>query len=115
MGGFVVDVDKYSNGPSQLTITPIGVLELSRRGHFLNVSRDSINDKSKANLLAKGLVFLQVSWMVVQCIARKASGYPISMLEVHTLVHVVCASAMYALWFHKVGCYTSAIGRNSLD
>ena len=70
-------------------------------------------------MLAKGLVCFQVTWMVVQvqhnvpftwqtlegfnqlyqqAIARKASGYPLALLELHTLVHVLCALIMYSLW-----------------
>jgi len=36
-----------------------------------------------------------------QSIARKVHGYPLTLLELHTLVHVICAFAMYALWFRK--------------
>ena len=98
----MVDVDEYSNRFSQLTITPLGVIALARKGHFLSISNDSIEDKSKADLFAKGMVLFQVLWMVVQCIARVASGYPLAVLEVHTIVHIVCAMLMYALWFYKV-------------
>jgi len=36
-----------------------------------------------------------------QSIARKVHGYPLTLLELHTLVHAICAFAMYALWFRK--------------
>jgi hypothetical protein len=34
-------------------------------------------------------------------IARKAKSFPLTLLEVHTLVHVLCALFMYFFWFQK--------------
>lgn len=39
--------------------------------------------------------------MVLQCISRKAAGFPLAPLEVHTLVHAACTLVMYAAWFRK--------------
>ena len=86
---------------STVTLTPAGVLHLARLGYFEDLSDEDIHDKSKADTLAKGLVFLQVTWMILQCISRKAVGYPLTALEVHTLVHAGCALIMYTLWFRK--------------
>ncbi|KAH6701969.1 hypothetical protein BKA61DRAFT_200191 [Leptodontidium sp. MPI-SDFR-AT-0119] len=47
------------------------------------------------------LVCVQVLWVAGQAIERKVAGLPISLLEYHTLVHVVCALVMYVLWFQK--------------
>ncbi|KAF5634126.1 hypothetical protein F25303_8900 [Fusarium sp. NRRL 25303] len=35
------------------------------------------------------------------CIARKIQNLPLSLLEVHTMVHVVCAIFLYLCWFRK--------------
>jgi hypothetical protein len=75
-----------------------GVLELAKMGEFIYISRDAIGDRSKADTFQKFLVLLQVSWMVCQCIARRAYGLPITLLEVHAMVHVACAILMYAFW-----------------
>ncbi|RYP75180.1 hypothetical protein DL771_002505 [Monosporascus sp. 5C6A] len=99
-GGLAVDVSEFSNFET-LTLAPSGVLLLASRGYVLDIRREAIDDKSKANLLAKGLICFQVTWMVVQAIARKAFGYPIALLELHTLVHVFCALLMYGLWMNK--------------
>ncbi|MCJ1265909.1 hypothetical protein MMC22_005791 [Lobaria immixta] len=101
MGGFVVDVSHLHNSLSRVTISPKGIAFLARHGHFLRIPESTIRDKSKADILAKVLVCGQVAWMLVQTIGRKAVGYPITLLEVHTLVHVACAIAMYGLWFQK--------------
>ena len=101
MGGFVThDCAKISdnlNGP--VLLAPDAVIQFARRGVFFDISRWMISDKSKANLLGKGLVCMQVIWFLIQCIARASAGYPLALLEVHTMVHVVCALVMYALWW----------------
>ena len=101
MGGFIVDVSPLHNTLSRLTISAKGLAFLARHGHFVKMSDAAIRDKSKADMLIKSLACIQVSWMLVQTIARKVVGYPITLLEVHTLVHVGCAIAMYGLWFEK--------------
>ena len=101
MGGFIVDVSSLHNTLSRLTISAKGLAFLAKHGHFVKMSDAAIRDKSKADMLIKSLACIQVSWMLVQTIARKVVGYPITLLEVHTLVHVGCAIAMYGLWFEK--------------
>ncbi|KAM0794505.1 hypothetical protein BDR22DRAFT_689841 [Usnea florida] len=103
MGGIVThDVAKISddvNGP--IVLTPNALIQFARRGLFFDVSNEVISSKSKANLLGKGLVCIQVIWFLIQCIARAAAGYPLALLEVHTMVHVGCALLMYAFWWKK--------------
>lgn len=101
MGGLAVDVSPIHDRLQIVPLTPNGVLHLARKGHFIAVSDEEIKDKSKANLLAKTLVLLQISWTMLQCVSRKISGLPIAILEVHTLIHASCALIMYALWFKK--------------
>jgi hypothetical protein len=101
MGGLVVDVGDIHDKYTRMSLAPQGLLWLAKKGHLFPISDESIRDKSKADFLAKGLVCFQVTWLLLQCIARKASGYPLTVLELHTLVHVVCALAIYSLWFHK--------------
>ena len=100
MGGFITrDIKHISDGFEYATITSKGVLELAREGKFLDVSPEVIQDRSKANVIGKGLVCVQVIWFTVQCIARAAARYPLVLLEVHTMVHVFCALLMYILWW----------------
>ncbi|KAL8992313.1 MAG: hypothetical protein Q9169_007197 [Polycauliona sp. 2 TL-2023] len=101
MGGLSINVSHLHDRLSHVYLLPNGVLELARKGHFFHVSDADINDKSKANWLAKGLVFLQITWTVLQCLSRKIVGLPLSILEVHILVHAGCALIMYVLWFNK--------------
>lgn len=99
MGGFTVEVEKIHNKLSRATLTPSGLITLAERGRFLDISPETVSDKSKANIITKALICIQVSWMVVQCLARKAIGYPLTLLEIHTMVHVVCALMLYILWW----------------
>ena len=101
MGGIAVDVSDIDDRLHYVTLTPAGLVFLARRGHFVEIFDRDIRDKSKADIFAKCLVILQVSWIALQTISRKASGYPLSPLEIHTLVHAACASVMYILWFRK--------------
>jgi len=58
---------------SRMTITCSGLLALSQAGVVLKIDRETINDKSKADVLAKGLVIFQVIWMVVQVRSTRCS------------------------------------------
>ncbi|WXC61412.1 hypothetical protein SNK03_007287 [Fusarium graminearum] len=80
---------------------PASVIWLAERGHWIKVRKQDIDDKSKANTIQKALVLIQVLWMVTQCIARRINDLPVSLLEIHTIVHVVCAVFLYACWFEK--------------
>jgi hypothetical protein len=98
MGGFVVDVREIDDKHGYLTLTSQTLEECARRGKLFKMNESEITDKSKADVLAKGLVCLQVTWMLIECIARNIAGYPLTTLEVYTFVHVFCALVMYGLW-----------------
>ncbi|KAI2479136.1 hypothetical protein Ptr902_09347 [Pyrenophora tritici-repentis] len=108
MGGFAIDLDdphdQYTplfGGFKRLTLTARGVVLLTKCGHLPEVSLHDIQDKNKADGLAKLLVCVQAGWMIVQVISRAATGLPTTLLEVHVVAHVVCALIMYVLWWHK--------------
>ncbi|KAK3688991.1 hypothetical protein B0T22DRAFT_490553 [Podospora appendiculata] len=67
----------------------------------LNISPADLADKSKANGMAKALVCLQALWFCIQCLARVAQGLPLSLLELNTVAHALCALTVYVLWWHK--------------
>ena len=99
MGGFVVDIKDIDDHEENVMVTPSGVKFLAEQGHFLDMPENRIADRSKTNAFAKMLVCIQVLWMLTQCIVRKAAGYPLSLLEIHTMVHVVCALFIYVFWW----------------
>jgi hypothetical protein len=63
-----------------VTITTPGVLFLAYHGYFCKIKKDEIQDKSKADLLAKGLVCVQVLWIAGQAVERAVAGYLITLL-----------------------------------
>ncbi|RYP05125.1 hypothetical protein DL765_009937 [Monosporascus sp. GIB2] len=103
MGGLRVCIEdiKPASAPDYFSLSADAVISLARRGHWIRVPSSRIDDKSKADVIQKSLVLIQVVWMAMQCIVRKASGLPISLLELHTMVHVACAIIIYALWWKK--------------
>jgi hypothetical protein len=69
------------NGPSLMSeLIENGVLD---RTHF---DPRRVKDKGKANYIAKLFTTIQILWMVVQWIARKFQGLPVTLLEVHILI-----------------------------
>ena len=60
-----------------------------------------IDDKSKADYLAKVLICVQACWVVLQCLGRRLNNLPITLLELNTALHVVNAVVMYGFWWEK--------------
>ncbi|KAJ3456263.1 hypothetical protein MRS44_016286 [Fusarium solani] len=94
---------RFANMPSPRTasISPRGLIRLAEKGHWLYISRKRIDDKSKADYIQKALVLTQILWMVTQCVTRYMNDLPLTLLEIHTVVHVICAVFLYACWFQK--------------
>jgi hypothetical protein len=99
-GGFAVDSSSFSPH-SRLTFTSEGIVLLAQLGLLPNETPETVNDKSKADYVAKALVCIQATWFFVQCIGRLAQKLPLTLLELHVLAHVLCALVMYVLWIRK--------------
>lgn len=97
MGGFALK----TTPTTALTIT---LDMLVKRGTMQKIRQypiTAIDDKSKADLLAKGVACFQGSWMLLQCLGRQLDALPVTLLELNTVVHVVNAIIMYLLWLEK--------------
>ena len=81
------------------TLSSNAILNFASHGLFFDVSLIEILDKSKTNEVAKGLICFQVIWFGIQIFARRAAKLPLTLIEIHTTVHVVCALVMYVLWW----------------
>ena len=108
MGGFVFEIDhsikpfiRNKPTPFRVTLTSHGVLLLAKCGHLPNISKAFIADKSKADSLAKTLVCVQAAWCLLQYMGRLASHLPVTLLEVNTLGHALCALGIYMSWWYK--------------
>lgn len=101
MGGIVIETDDGITSISPLSITAEGARLLSFLNRLPHIKDSQVRDKSKADGLAKFLVVLQAGWMIIQCIARVAQDLPVTLLEINTIGHVICAFALYLLWWNK--------------
>ncbi|CCL99483.1 uncharacterized protein FIBRA_01501 [Fibroporia radiculosa] len=97
MGGFQF----YKDGDALYPLSPDDVLALVKEGSLIPPTKDEIKSWSKGDWFSKGIAILQTLWFVIQCIARRAEGLPITTLEVMTLAYTVFTVAMYAVWWHK--------------
>jgi len=103
MGGFAMmnncgDVDGAIPGHPHLTLTARGMTFLAENGIIPNISERLIKDKSKANSFAKALTCVQGGWLIIECISRLCYKLPVTLLELNTAGHVLCAVAMYWFW-----------------
>ncbi|TVY76016.1 hypothetical protein LSUE1_G006257, partial [Lachnellula suecica] len=104
MGGFIVPPLVFPGDEDSgdiLTLIARGVALLASCGHLPNIVKEDIEDKNKADSLAKSLVIIQALWMVIQVLGRLVVGVPVTLLEVNTLGHVLCALVIYLLWWNK--------------
>ncbi len=65
------------------------------------ISRETIEDKSKGDALSKTISVLQISWFIVQCVARAIQHLPITLLEMTALAFAGLSIITYLLWWHK--------------
>ncbi|KAJ7062877.1 hypothetical protein C8F01DRAFT_985806 [Mycena amicta] len=94
MGGFV-----DSQGHPIVTCAQIskpGVLQA-----ILKTPKSAIQDKSKGDVLSKGVALFQGLWFVLQCIARTSQRLPLTELEIATLAFAVVNIFTWLLWWGK--------------
>jgi len=99
MGGFILCVD----GQPRVTLTPDELLHFARDGFvdIPDIARADIEDRSKGDILSKGIVILQLIWFVVQLAARYIQNLPVTLLEVDTLSVAVMTCITYGWWWKK--------------
>jgi hypothetical protein len=96
-------VQKEEPGYKRLVLTDSGILFLARYcpEALPDLSCEEIEDQSKANGLTKILICFQAIWFCVQCVTRLAFNLSISLLELNTCGHSVCALLLAFLWWYK--------------
>ena len=99
-GGIAIDSNDFWPMPS-MTFTPSGINELLRLGPSPVIPEIEIEDKGKADALTKALTIIQAGWYVIQMLSRLCQKLPLTLLEIHIMIHVFCAFAMYYFWFNK--------------
>lgn len=85
------------------TLTPAGFLWHLRRGSIDKNSFDkrAIVDKGKSSNVAKLIASIQAVWLLTQCASRLASHMPLTLLEVHIAIQVLCTLIIYGFWWSK--------------
>ncbi|KAF8508095.1 hypothetical protein BU17DRAFT_56908 [Hysterangium stoloniferum] len=99
MGGFMLFEGQDPKG----TLTPKGFERLLGAGkiEFPTIAKEEIQDRSKGDALSKGVVIVQTTWFIIQCIARKAQGLDTTQIELLTLALATLNGVMYFLWWNK--------------
>lgn len=109
MGGLALDdsenPDKFLETPAKrFTMSPrfiVWCLEHRYADVIPYISEEDIKDKSKADSLVKTIACIQALWFCLQVATRLAQKLPISLLELNTLAHSICALFLYILWWEK--------------
>ena len=65
------------------------------------LTEEEMKDRSKGDLLTKSMALLQVLWLSVQLILRKAQGLPSTQLEIMTAAFATCSSRIYLMYVGK--------------
>lgn len=76
-------------------VTDAGIID------FPTLSKAEINDRSKSDLLNKAIASMQITWFIIQVIARLIQGLSISQLELTTTALAVINVTMYFFWLQK--------------
>ncbi|KAF2091254.1 hypothetical protein K490DRAFT_62574 [Saccharata proteae CBS 121410] len=99
-GGFVLCCE---GGYSPFPITAKQVIYLIRHGYIdmPKVTDVQINDKSKADRIAKGLAFFQTGWLVTKIIARSCAGLSVTPLELVTMALAFNSLVTLFFWWKK--------------
>ena len=99
MGGFTYD---FVPAIRTLKMSDLPDIARQRRVDFGAITEEQINDKSKADALAKVITCFQATYVVVQVLGRVAQHLPITSLEVATVGYVPWTLLSYAFWWNKV-------------
>lgn len=68
---------------------------------FPEISREDISDKSKGDILSKGIALIQIGWFLLQLVARSHENLAITELELTTAALAALNFAMYICWWDK--------------
>jgi hypothetical protein len=99
MGGFM---EYEGNKPIEVLLPEeLESYSLTGNGDFPRISKREIQDKSKGDFISKGIVILQTGWFVMQCVARRVQGLPITELELATVAFAGLNLVIYVLWRDK--------------
>lgn len=68
---------------------------------YHGVPIDQIRDKNKADSFTRAVTLVQISWFVIQCIARASEKLAFTSLELSTLEMIFCTINTMFFWMYK--------------
>ena len=99
MGGFVLEDSHIP--PFPVTTSQICYLVQNQYMKMPDITKEEVQDKSKADKAFKVFAFFQTAWVVLEIIARVAQGLPIALLELETCAIIGCSMFTFYFWFNK--------------
>lgn len=66
-----------------------------------SITKKEIDEKSKGDVMSKGITIVQTGWFIMQCLARWIRGLPVAELELVTLAFAVTNTMTYLFWWNK--------------
>lgn len=88
-------------GPSGLTDTTTKTATTEPKPSIIEVNINDVLDKSKSSALATLIICRQVGWMVLQLLGRRVSRLPITLIELHTPIHILVEVIRLWIWWYK--------------
>jgi hypothetical protein len=84
-------------------LTPDELVYLVQKGYIdvPSITKKEIDDKSKGDMMSKGITIVQTGWFVMQCLARWFRRLPVEELELVTLAFAVTNTMTYLFWWNK--------------
>jgi hypothetical protein len=101
MGGFELYDSDGERPLYPLDIENIEKLVQSGAIDFPKVTDAEIEDRSKGDIISKGLAVIQTGWFIAQCIARGAEHLAITELEIMTVAFAFLNLVTYIFWWNK--------------
>ncbi|KIJ08363.1 hypothetical protein PAXINDRAFT_88943 [Paxillus involutus ATCC 200175] len=98
MGGFILQ-----DGRKQGLLSTRKALKCLRHEKLVNpkITEKEISDRSKSDALGNVLLVLQLSWFILQVIARAANDLAITLVEIDTLTLAALSLPLFFFWWSK--------------
>ncbi|KZV83031.1 hypothetical protein EXIGLDRAFT_843264 [Exidia glandulosa HHB12029] len=103
MGGFALAPTAHSPRRTLLSEDVARIMKASPH-RLPDISDDDIGDRSKADAVTKALLCFQMVSFCAACAARllhRPARLPLTLLEISTLSHCLCAMIAYMVWWEK--------------
>jgi hypothetical protein len=101
MGGFELYDSDGERPLYPLDLQKIEELVRNEAIDFPKIAEKEIEDRSKGDILSKGLAVVQTGWFIAQCIARGAEHLAITELEIMTVAFAFLNFLTYIFWWNK--------------